>query len=225
MVSQEAVYKAVEDKNWYWLNDYQILNGVHVYGRRYKPYGNVNYPEEIEKIRQMTELRDGKIHDVARGGSVETPVDDSATRALTEVKTNYNREIEYLDVDKALDQFTLPEGYEIDLFASESEFPDLRNPVQATFDNKGRLWVAVIPSYSHYRPGDERPNDKLIILDCFVEFRENWLRRKFAAERRHAQPTASRRTLPTSPSLDSLDRQPVNCPASSRLMCVELVQR
>lgn len=164
-ISHEDMYGVVEDKNWYWLNDYRILNGVHVYGRRYKPYGNVNYPEEIEKIRQMTELRDAKIHDVAQGGSAKAAVDDSATRELTEVVTNYNREIDFLDVEKALDKFTLPEGYEIDLFASESEFPDLQNPVQMTFDNEGRLWVAVIPSYPHYRPGDERPNDKLIILE------------------------------------------------------------
>ena len=59
----------------------------------------------------------------------------------------------------------MAEGYRIDLFASESEFPDLRNPVQAAFDNEGRLWVAVIPSYPHYQPGDERPNDKLLIFE------------------------------------------------------------
>ena len=165
MVSRNAMYAAVKDKNWYWNNDYQILNGVHVYGRRYKPYGNVNYPEEIEKIRQMTELRDGKIHDVALGAAASKSVDDNATRPLTEVKTNYNRPIEFLDVDKAIDQFTLPEGYKIDLFASEAEFPDLRNPVQMTFDNKGRLWVAVIPSYPHYRPGGALPNDKLLIFE------------------------------------------------------------
>ena len=164
-VSHETMYGVVEDKNWYWKNDYQILNGVHVYGRRYKPYGNVNYPEEIEKIRQMTELRDKKIHEVAQGASPDKAVDDSSTRELSEIETNYNREIEFLNVEKALEKFTLPEGYKIDLFASESEFPDLQNPVQATFDNEGRLWVAVIPSYPHYRPGDERPNDKLLIFE------------------------------------------------------------
>jgi glucose/arabinose dehydrogenase/mono/diheme cytochrome c family protein len=37
--------------------------------------------------------------------------------------------------------------------------------VQLSFDNKGRLWVAVMPSYPHYKPGDERPNDKLLILE------------------------------------------------------------
>lgn len=165
MVSREALYGVVEDKNWFWLNDYRILNGVHVYGRRYKPYGNVNYPEEIEKIRQMTELRDGKIHDVAQGASPGKAVDDSVTRPLSPIETNYTRPIEFLEVDKALDEFVMAEGYKIDLFASESEFPDLRNPVQASFDNQGRLWVAVIPSYPHYRPGDERPNDKLLIFE------------------------------------------------------------
>ena len=163
--TRNLVYRAVQEKNWFWFNDYRMLNGVHVYGRRYKPYGNVNYPEEIEKIRQMTHLRDGRIHEVAKGERRELTVNDQRTRRLTPIETNFNRPIEFFDVDRALKEFVLPEGYAIDLFASESEFPDLKNPVQMSFDNKGRLWVAVIPSYPHYRPGDERPNDKLLIFE------------------------------------------------------------
>ena len=45
--------EAVADKNWLWINDYKIPNGVHVFGRRYKPYGPDNYPFEIKKIREM----------------------------------------------------------------------------------------------------------------------------------------------------------------------------
>ena len=56
-------------------------------------------------------------------------------------------------------------GYKVELFAAESDFPDLKNPVQMSFDNKGRLWVAVMPTYPHYRPGDAMPNDKLLILE------------------------------------------------------------
>jgi hypothetical protein len=37
-----------------------MLNGVHAYGRRWAPYGNFNYPEEIEKIRQMTVCETGR---------------------------------------------------------------------------------------------------------------------------------------------------------------------
>lgn len=162
---EATVYEAVADKNWFWFNDYRMLNGVHVHGRRYKPYGDKNYPEEIEKIREMTALRDVKIHEVVQGKTEDLSVDDSKTRDLTPIETNFDFPIEFKDVDKALEGFTLPEGYKVDLFASESEFPDLRNPVQASFDNKGRLWVSVLPSYPHYKPGDERPNDKILIFE------------------------------------------------------------
>jgi mono/diheme cytochrome c family protein/glucose/arabinose dehydrogenase len=164
-LTTETLYDAIQDKNWFWINDYHILNGVHVYGRRHKPYGNVNYPEEIEKLRDMASLRDARIHGIAQGKVFAEAVDDSKTKKLTEIETNVPRKIEYLNVDKALDSFTMPEGFKIDLFASESEFPDLRNPVQMRFDNKGRLWVAVTPSYPHYQAGAERPNDKLLILE------------------------------------------------------------
>tara|TARA_Y100000588_G_scaffold255149_1_gene269691 strand:+ start:9905 stop:13132 length:3228 start_codon:yes stop_codon:yes gene_type:complete len=164
-VPVNLVYKAVEDKNWFWFNDYRMLNGVHVYGRRWKPFGNVNYPEEIEKIRQMTELRDAKLHEVVQGNAEDLTIDDNQTRELSAIESNFNLPIEFLDVDHALEHFSLPEGYKIDLFASESEFPDLKNPVQMSFDNKGRLWVSVLPSYPHYKPGDERPDDKILIFE------------------------------------------------------------
>jgi mono/diheme cytochrome c family protein len=163
--SEDLVYDVVADKNWFWFNDYRMLNGVHVYGRRYKPYGDKNYPEEIEKIREMTRLRDAKIHEVVQGNTEDVSVDDSKTRELSPTETNFDFPIEFLDVDKALEHFTMPEGYKIDLFASESEFPDLRNPVQMSFDNKGRMWVSTLPSYPHYKPGDERPNDKILIFE------------------------------------------------------------
>ena len=59
----------------------------------------------------------------------------------------------------------MADGYKIELFASESEFPELANPVQLSFDNRGRLWISTMPSYPHFRPGDPRPNDKLLILE------------------------------------------------------------
>ena len=55
-------------------------------------------------------------------------------------------------------------GYEVALFASEREFPELANPLAMTFDTRGRLWVLTSPTYPHVGP-DETPNDKLIILE------------------------------------------------------------
>jgi mono/diheme cytochrome c family protein/glucose/arabinose dehydrogenase len=167
----ELVRAAVKEKNYFWCNDYHLVNGVHTHGQRYNPFGPQNYPDEVRKTREMTTLRDQLIWDVAQGKKAEIAVDDSGTHPLPEVPTNFKPKdakmgsIEYLAPEEALKRFSMAPGYKVELFASEKDFPDLRKPVQISFDNKGRLWVAVMPSYPHFRPGDPRPNDKLIILE------------------------------------------------------------
>jgi putative heme-binding domain-containing protein len=52
----------------------------------------------------------------------------------------------------------------INLFADEKMFPELEKPVQMAWDTKGRLWVAVWPSYPHWKPTEEQ-NDKILILE------------------------------------------------------------
>ena len=59
----------------------------------------------------------------------------------------------------------VPEGYEVQLVASEREFPELAKPDQINFDSKGRLWVSCMPTYPQWKPGDPRPSDRLLILD------------------------------------------------------------
>src|SRR3546814_8793114 len=51
----------------------------------------------------------------------------------------------------------------MELFASEVEFP-IANPVAITFDARGRMWVASMPTYPHYLPG-KLPSDRLVILE------------------------------------------------------------
>ncbi len=168
--NRQDTHAAVLDKNWYWHNDFKIPNGVHAYGRRFDPFGPDNYPFEIEKIRQMTANRDTAIWNSARGVTTDLESMDARTRKLPAVQTNYVQvdgtgNPEYLYGQDALDQLRVPKGYKLELFASEKEFPDLANPVQLSFDNKGRLWVGVMPSYPHYKAGDARPDDKLLILE------------------------------------------------------------
>ena len=168
--NRNLIHEAVMEKNWMWHNDYKIPNGVHVYGRRYDPFGPDNYPAEIEKIRQMTAIRDKAIWLAAqKGEKTDLVATDKTTRSLPEIKTNFNPEkngsLKYLYGKDALDKLKVPNGYKIELFASEAEFTDLANPVQMSFDSKGRLWVATMPSYPHYKPGDAKPNDKIIILE------------------------------------------------------------
>jgi glucose/arabinose dehydrogenase/mono/diheme cytochrome c family protein len=164
------VHAAVQEKNWFWHNDFKIPNGVHVFGRRYKPFGPDNYPAEVAKIREMTALRDSAIWLAVKGEKFDLEAADRKTRKLPPVKTNFqvtetSGNPEYLYGQDALNKLVVAPGYKIELFASEQEFKDLAKPVQLSFDNQGRLWVATLPSYPHYRPGDQRPSDKLLILE------------------------------------------------------------
>jgi len=156
---------AVIQKNWFWSNDFNILNGVHSHGRRYKPFGPQNYPDEVLKTREMTAVRDTLIHNIATGKTSSLAVDDSKTHTLPPVESNVDTKPNYLygqDAEKAL---AVPEGYQVKLFASEQEFPNLAKPMQMSFDNRGRLWVATMPTYPAYRPGDPLPNDKILIYE------------------------------------------------------------
>jgi mono/diheme cytochrome c family protein/glucose/arabinose dehydrogenase len=165
-----AVNDAIKEKNFHWHNDYKIPNGVHVFGRRHAPYGPDNYPFEIKKTRELTTIRDSSIWATAAGNTYDIKSADALTSKLPLVETNYNlgngEDItHYKYGEEAIETLTVPKGYKVELFASEKEFPNLANPAQISFDNKGRLWVATLPSYPHYKPGDPKPDDKIIILE------------------------------------------------------------
>lgn len=168
---RELVRAAVNEKNWCWLNDYKMPNGVQIYGRRGgRPGPPKNYKEEYQKTREMTVLRDQAIWSALKGKKMDLAAADAKTFKLSPVKTNYqpsgkNGNPEYQPGETSQTKITTAKGYKMELFASEKEFKDLANPVQVAFDNKGRLWVATMPSYPHYRIGDPKPTDKLIILE------------------------------------------------------------
>ena len=117
----------MKERDYFWNNDYNLVNGVHTHGQRYDPFGPQNYPDEIQKTREMMALRDTLIHEVALGQKKEIVVDDSKTHELPPVPTNFRRPINYLDGAKAIESFTMMPGYKVELFASETEFPDMKN--------------------------------------------------------------------------------------------------
>ena len=166
-----AIAAAVQDKNWYWEKLFKIPNGVHVFGRRNKPFGPDNYPAEIDKLGELVTIRDRAIWAAAKGERFDVAAADAKTSDLPLVKTNYtssnkkNGSTDYLKGQDAVKTIAVPAGYKIDLFASEETFPDLANPVRIAFDNRGRLWVATMPSYPAWRPGDAKPDDKILILE------------------------------------------------------------
>ncbi len=158
------LYPEVKEKDLQFFYDHRAVNGYYIYGGRKNPFGVVNFPAEFEKLRKMIVNRDHRIWKVANGESVPAEIDDSNTGEFTRVETNVNRPVDIFSPEAEQKTFSLPEGYEINLFASEVEFPELENPVQMAFDAKGRLWVTTMESYPMYLPGTP-PDDKILILE------------------------------------------------------------
>jgi putative heme-binding domain-containing protein len=169
----ENLRAAVNDKSWVHQQDYRMLNGWYVYGGR-RTWDTETFPLEYSKIRKMAEVRDRRIWDLAQGKSVPAIVDDSATGELLTPATRFGEprqkyseaaELRYLSPQDLIQQTQVPKGFEMRLFADETMFPELAKPVQLNFDNRGRLWVACMPTYPQWKPGDPPANDRLIILD------------------------------------------------------------
>ena len=174
----------LDDKNFHWWHRYRAVNGFSIYGKRglagKTGDGKFNNRDVMENERamldEMTANRDKRIWALAQGKTVADKCDDSNTRPFLPVVTNVggkndpNRKrgklgsLEYLPAAEQQKLFKLADGYEIQLVASEEQFPELANPVSLNFDNKGRLWVSTMQSYPHWKPKTEL-NDKVIILE------------------------------------------------------------
>jgi hypothetical protein len=94
----EELRARVLDKNWYWQNDFKMPNGVHVFGRRYDPFGSDNYPDELKKIRELTQIRDTAIWSFMQNSPYDVALADGQTQELAAVETNYRNteEVSYL---------------------------------------------------------------------------------------------------------------------------------
>lgn len=67
-----------------------------------------------------------------------------------------------LEPEEARKRFTVPDGFEMRLFASE---PMVVNPVAMSWDDRGRLWVLELYEYPlGVKPG-EKPRDRIKILE------------------------------------------------------------
>jgi glucose/arabinose dehydrogenase len=160
----KALYEAVQEKNLQFFYDYRAVNGCYIYGGRKAPFGIVNFPAEFAKLRKLIQNREHRIWDIARGKPVPATIDDSNSGEFVNVKTNFGGRIHITTPEEELKTFKLPEGYAINLYASEVEFPSLEDPVSMTFDARGRMWVTTMPSYPMYIPG-QKPDDKVLIFD------------------------------------------------------------
>ncbi len=170
----EKLRQAVLEKNFYWFNRYRTVDGYSIYGGRadlhFKPDEQTNrevMQREMEVLDVMTANRDKRVWAVAGGRDLK--VDDTNAPPFIPVKTNKpgngpNGTHLFVDPEDAIQNMTVAKGMRVNLWASEKEFPLLEKPVQMSWDPQGRLWVAVWPTYPHWKPGEEM-NDKILILE------------------------------------------------------------
>ena len=120
----------------------------------------------MEIFDVMTGNRDRKVWAIADGGDLT--INDQNTPPLVEVKTNIpgplpGGKFPFLGGDEGIGKMKIAEGMQVNLFASEEQFPELIKPVQMAVDTDGRLWAATWPTYPHWNP-KEPMRDKIVIL-------------------------------------------------------------
>ena len=68
-----------------------------------------------------------------------------------------------LSAEEATELITVPDGFEVTLFAGE---PDVQQPISLTFDERGRLWVAENYTYSEVAVNfDTQLHDRVVIFE------------------------------------------------------------
>jgi glucose/arabinose dehydrogenase/azurin len=174
-----AVIKMKDDHFFY---RWRAVNGEYIYGRRREPFGVIAFPPELRKLNQMTVSLDSVIWDLSKNKGTEAyrkaidiidrrgkPIDPMLETAvpMTGRQGEAAKAAAHAHHEKmwpaTTEKFKLPEGYEVNLFASEKDFP-IEKPVAMNFDKKGRLWVATMPTYPQYFPGIP-VHDKIVILE------------------------------------------------------------
>jgi glucose/arabinose dehydrogenase/azurin/lysophospholipase L1-like esterase len=174
-----ALRAAVNAKNTAWHLRYRSLDGYNTFGGRSQNhlyFGGEGRPkitnaqvlqEEFAQRDVITANRDLNVWSVAqgRGAAVEElPLPPVTPVPTSKPGTNPDGSHVFLGAEDAIAKMTLHPGLQVNLFASEVQFPELRKPVQMAWDTRGRLWVATWPNYPLRRP-DSKEGDRLLILE------------------------------------------------------------
>lgn len=173
------VYAAVEDKNWHWHNRYRATDGNDIWGGRSTLTfvdGQSNaevLKHELEMLDVMTANRDPAIWAAVEGkaykvddGNVPPPLEVTSNVGGGSASSSKEKEgnVEYLSPAESAAKTAVPDGFELNVFASEKMFPDMANPVQMQVDSMGRLWAACWNTYPKWEPLKEM-NDTLMIFE------------------------------------------------------------
>ncbi len=150
--------EAVIEKNRLWADCWRPANWSFVYGDRVsqlfgKPGAHApSLRASFENHKPLIAAMDARIAALAQGKpapALPAPPPPAAGTAV-------------LTPEQQLATFTVADGYEINLFASEAM--GVIKPVQIAWDERGRCYVACSPTYPQTLPG-EKPADFILVLE------------------------------------------------------------
>ena len=160
----KEVAAAAAQLAYYTAEVVRVKNGILYYGQRKRAEERA---AEMPLYMQRIEKADALLHEIANKPGAKfadapfialapLPVPESggSTHSVGTVKSPAEMQAE----------MKITDGYEVNLFASEEQFPELRAPVQIAFDARGRLWAVTMPSFPHTLPGQPQ-EDKIIVLE------------------------------------------------------------
>ncbi len=150
---------AIVEKNRLWFDCWRPANWSFVYGDRVaQMYGKAggsmpSLRENFENYKPLVTEADRQIHALTRGEKVAS---------IPEPKLAPSPELEVMSPKAELATFTVAEGYEVNLFASERE--GVAKPTQISWDERGRLYVACSPTYPQTH-ASAKPADYIVLLE------------------------------------------------------------
>jgi len=159
----EDIRAAVIEKNKQHFYRYRPLNTFYYTGGRKGSYGYLDFLPAMRNFDLMTKNRDRQIHRLSQGKKPSPIIDDSNVPPLPITKESRGANNWMSPKDEAA-AFKVDPRFEVSLFASEEQFPDIACPIQMRWDGLGRMWVSCSTTYPHVYPG-QAPNDKIVILE------------------------------------------------------------
>jgi len=154
---------AVVEKNKQHFYRFRPLNTFYYTGGRNRSYGYLDFLPAMRNFDLMVANRDNRIHRIAGGEDLSPIINDSNVPPLPLSKASRGAN-KWMSPKDERAAFKVDPRFEVTLFASEEDFPELACPIQMRWDGLGRMWVSCSTTYPHVYPG-RAPDDKILILE------------------------------------------------------------
>jgi len=157
----EPLRAAILRKNQLWFDAWRPANWSFVYGDRVNQmFGKAggsepSLKESFERQRPLVNAADARVHDLARGVNAPPLAEPKLANSAVESP-------KAISPEEQLATFTVAEGYQVNLFASERD--GVVKPTQFAWDEKGRLFVACSPTYPQTL-ASAPPADYILVLE------------------------------------------------------------